>query len=64
MARGNKVNFNDNIGGGRQGRMRGMSLNLSVKMRCRDIRVFFRGKKSWLECVFGFIRGDFKTFWV
>ena len=44
--------------------MREESLKMSVKMRCRDVWVFFRGRRSLLEGVFGFIRGDFKTFWV
>ena len=44
--------------------MRELRLRMSLKMRYMDIRVFFRGKRSWLEGVFGFIRGDFKTFGV
>ena len=43
-------------------RSEGKGEGKGVKMRYRDIELFFKGKRSLVHGVFGLIRGDFKTF--
>ena len=35
---------------------------MGFKMRYRDIGLFFKGKRSLVQCVFRLFRGDFTTF--